>query len=250
MKKILLTVAATSLCAFNASADTAFKSGFKAGAGVGYKHHSVKHQISATSNGSALAPSEKQSKSDSKNTMNFQGHLGYDWVVNKFLMGLETQYRFAPGAVKTRKSLGDTDGVFGASSGPDHKMTQTHRHDFALAANLGALVTKNVALYAIASVRLGHFKHTSENFKSGLNTNGTVGFAKPKTSKSKWLLGAGFGAGAKWMVSQDVSVGVEATYDMYKTLKTKDQFDGVVDVHTSSKKPRIFNAMLTTSWHF
>lgn len=246
MKKILLTIAATSILAFNASADTAIKSAFKLGGGVGYKHHSVKQGTEVTPTSAGGAVPEKAFKTDSKNTMNFQGSFGYDWVINKFLVGLETQYRFAPGKVKIRKSL--QQAALNAP-GPDHELTQTHKHDFALAANLGALVTKDIALYAIASVRLGRFEHSSQNFKPGLMFTGTSGYG-PTTKKSKWLWGAGFGAGAKWMVSNTVSVGFEATYDLYQSMKTGDQYAGDIDINSSAKKPRIFNAMLTTSWHF
>lgn len=253
MKKIRLATASVFALASiapiaTAQADSNFKSGFKVGGGVGYKHHRVKSQSSYTADPGVLGLGadpirhEGFSKSESDNTAALQLHAGYDLVINRFLAAIEFDYRYSPSEVKMR--FNTTQGFFVPAEAP-FEVQQQHAHDFGFSARLGALVIENLALYAIGNVRLGKFKHKFLNKKPSAQ-------ALPSHSKSKYLWGVGGGVGARYAFPKGVSLAFETTYDVYQKIKINEVSlnEDAGTFNTQSKAPHVFIAMLKLSKTF
>ncbi len=246
MKKILLATASALALISGAQADSNFKSGFKVGGGVGYKHHRVKSQSNYTADPAVLGLAgirhEGFSKSESDNTAAFQLHTGYDLIINRFLAAVEFDYRYSPSEVKM--NFNTNQGLFLPAEAP-FEVQQQHAHDFGLSMRLGALVAENFALYAIGNVRLGKFKHKFLNKKPNAQ-------ALPSHGKSKYLWGVGGGIGARYAFSKGVTVAFETTYDVYQKIKINDIVldGGLGTFDTQSKAPHVFIAMLKLSKTF
>lgn len=255
MKKLILATASVLALFSTAHADSNFKSGFKVGGGVGYKHHRVKnvsnYDASALGVGSGFS-SESFSKSGADNTVQFQLHTGYDLIINRFLAAVEFDYRYNPGEVTMNFNTVQTDPVnpdgLGRNDAP-YEVKQKHKHDFGLSARLGGLITENFALYAIGNVRLGKFKHQFINNKGNGNNALLV-----SNSKSQSLWGFGGGIGTRYAFSKGVTVAFETTYDVYQKIKfNSDEVAegiGIGAFSTQSKRPHIFSAMFKLSKTF
>ncbi len=249
MKKTLLatlSVAALLTTASSVNAESNFKSGFKIGGGAGYKHHRVKN-ITTVDSTNPFAVNETMQKSATNDTVALQFHVGYDFIINRFLAAIEFDYRYSPGKVKMKFNssqplLEPTQAAF--------EVQQKHPHDCGLSGRLGGLITENFALYAIANVRLGKFEHKF------LNTKKDVDDLSRSSSKTKYLWGVGGGVGARCALPKGFTVGFETTYDVYQRLELNKEdiiFPGnvhVADVNTQSKRPHIFLAMFKLSKTF
>ncbi|HBN21790.1 MAG TPA: hypothetical protein DD412_00940 [Holosporales bacterium] len=251
MKKIVLaTASALALIATTqvstVQADSNFKSGFKVGGGVGYKHHRVKN-VSNIDSRNLNVINESFVESSIDNTAVVQLHAGYDLIVNRFFSAFDVDYRYSPSEVNMR--FNTAQAIFVPTAAP-FEVKQRHPHDFGLSARLGALVTENLALYAIGNVRLGKFEHEF------LNKKPTATALARKVRRSQYLWGIGGGIGARYAFSKGFSVAFETTYDVYQRIKLNSEdvvFAGVgkvAEVNTRSKAPHIFIAMLKMSKTF
>lgn len=246
-KTILATLSAAALLATApmAQADSNFKSGFKVGGGVGYKRHQVKNITSIDKTNPNIL-NESFSKTATDDTAAFQLHTGYDFIINRFLAAIEFDYRYSPSEVKMK--FNTTQPTFVSGEAP-FEVHQTHPHDFGLSGRLGGLVTENFALYVIANVRLGQFKHKFLNKKPSVQ-------ALASQTKTKYLWGAGGGIGARLALPKGFSCALETTYDVYQRIKLDREdvnltgFGTIANVNTRSKKPHIFIAMLKVSKTF
>jgi opacity protein-like surface antigen len=250
MKKKVLATASVLALVSGAQADSNFKSGFKVGGGVGYKHHRLKSQSNYDPTlvgiGNGLED-ENFSKSASDNTVAFQLHAGYDWIISRFLAALEFDCRYSPDEVKM--TLNTNQHVLGPEEAP-YNVHQQHSHDFGLSGRLGALVTSNFALYAIGNVRLGQFKHKFINSKQN-----EFDLLLLSNSKSRYLWGFGGGIGARYAFSKGFSLAFEATYDVYQKIKFSENqnvalIGNIANFSTQSKRPRIFTALFKISKTF
>jgi len=239
---VLLSTAPVS----TAQAESNFKSGFKVGGGVGYKHHRVKN-VSNIDSRNANVTDEIFVESSADNRAVVQLHAGYDLIVNRFFSAFDVDYRYSPSELNMK--FNTAQAIFVPSEAP-FEVKQRHAHDFGLSARLGALVAENLALYAIGNVRLGKFEHEF------LNKKPTATALARKVKRSQYLWGVGGGLGARYAFSKGFSIAFETTYDVYQRIKLNSEdvsFAGVgkvAEVNTRSKAPHIFIAMFKMSKTF
>ena len=250
-KTTLFTIGASLLLAVPSivQADAGFKSGFKVGLGAGYKNHRVKSKTEYDASAVAVGAgyhSEKFVKSGADNTANFEIHGGYDFIKDRFLAAVDLNYRYSP--TRNQISFNASQDVLASNEAP-FTLKHTHSHDFGLSLNAGALATSNFAIYAIGNVRLGRFERRFENYKPSL------GALERIIKKSQYRWGLGGGLGCRYALTGGLSIGVDATYDIYQKVKTKavsivNQGTYVGDLSTASHRPRIINVLFKDSKTF
>ncbi len=243
-KKISLIVGALVLVTYQLQATSGFKSGIRIGVGGGYKHHKVSQKnnwiVSQALLG--LGPgSESSKKSSSKDSGQFDVHVGYDFMWSSVYSALELSYRYSPDKNKVTVQA-QNPGPTTLSTNP-FLFHQRHRHDFGLSGHLGYEIISNFIPYGIFNLRLGRFE---ESF-SGNSVE--PGLAIRSAKKSKTRFGYGGGLGLKYALPAFWSIAAEATYNVYEKIKIKgDLQPGLAgQFSVESGRPETFNLLLKVS---
>jgi outer membrane immunogenic protein len=145
--------------------------------------------------------------SASGSSAEFGGQAGYNWQINNFLVGVETDVQWTNASANAAVSLPNT----GTGFVPFNGQASSKLDWFGTTrARLGFLPTPSMLLYGTGGVAYGSIARSwTANFPvtaqlvSGSDTQGAVGWAA--------------GAGAEWMFSQHWIVGVEYLYMQFES---------------------------------
>ena len=225
-----------------------FRSGFRAGIGLGYKNHSVQNKYEYVASAPAVGffpgAGETRNKISVGQSAFYQVHAAYDWIKNNWLLSIELDYRYNPTVNKGK--INSNDRALRTEPG-DFVFKQSHRHDFGLGFRAGQIITSRFSVYGIVNVRLGQFDY---RFISEKN------FALPDGIRSgrhaQFRLGGGLGIGCQYVLAKRITIGPEITYDIYQPIKINQNLGleetGAFSVKSS--RPKILNAMIKLSKTF
>ncbi len=245
-KKISLIVGALVFITCQLQATSGFKSGVRIGVGGGYKHHKVSQKNNwmrspdAVMMGVALAPaSESAKKSSSKDSGQFDIHVGYDFMWSSLYTALELSYRYSPDKNKVTTQATNLTPGLPLSTNP-FLFHQRHRHDFGLSGHLGYEIIPNFIPYGIFNLRLGRFE---ESFTS----DASIPIRSAKKSKTRF--GYGGGLGLKYALPKFWSIAAEVTYNVYEKIKIKGDLEPAAlgQFSVESGRPETFNLLLKVS---
>lgn len=224
-----------------AQAESNFKSGFNFGGGVGYKHSQSTTKasfIDVAGGGLAGIQNEDFSKTGTSRNASFEVHAGWDFILSRLYTAIDVDYRYTPGS-KTETSFQTKQANLGIGEKPFSGILE-HHNDLGLSGSLGGLITDNLALFAIANVRYGHFTLKFNNNKPVLN-------AIQDGKKGDHLWGYGGGLGARYAFTDGLSMAVRVTYDIYDKIKIKDNLGGVDTFTVRSERPQVISMMFRVS---
>ena len=223
-----------------------FRSGFRAGVGLGYKVHRVenKYQYTITNPGfAAFSKGEARQVGSTRKPVFYQIHAAYDWVRKPWVLSIEVDYRYDPGVNKSRITSSE---FFLRRSLGDFLFEQSHLHDFGLGIRAGRTLTSQFSIYGIVNLRLGQFNYKFMSEKRNLN----AAFRLLSGQNKQFRWGGGLGVGCQYALGKGFFVGPEIIYDIYQAVKIKqnltvDPTTAVLSVYSS--RPKIFNAIVKIS---
>lgn len=216
-----------------------FKSGYRVGGETGYKYHSVQHQLQYGGGGGfgALVP-ETVSQRSTKNTAVLGVHGAYDYFWNDLYTSLEISYRYSPGDSSSNLDFVANAGNFTTS----YRLRQAHRHDLGLNVHLGSKIGERFLGYGILGVRLGQFQDKVNVINLIDNVKGSA--------RTQWRLGGTVGLGARYALPSLYSVGVEATYSVYKSPSNYTTNPATGHITAQTSKIQMFNLIFKVSKNF
>lgn len=240
MKKKLLIVNLLSLSVSCLGAsvpqEAFFKSGYRLGGEAGYKYHSVRHQLHY--DGGTLLVPETVSNRSTENTVVLGLHGAYDYFWGDFYSSAELSYRYSPGDSRSNLNFVLNTGALT----PSYRLRQVHRHDLGFNLHLGSKIGDRFLGYGILGIRLGQF----QDKVNVINAIDTV----KESDRTQWRVGGTVGLGGRYALESLYSVGIEATYSVYKSPSNYVTHPGNGNVTAQTSKTQMFNLIFKLSKNF